>query len=186
MHANDMFFATKPEHIYYVFKSEDGGKTFFELSALPNHVIGYGYGNLIYRDDGALICYRYLQDDEFNMPCDISYDKGKTWTEHGMSYCAKRIRNPQVARLKGGYLLHGRSGLMSFDIPVAFALYTSKDGINWDEGEYLCEKTGNGAYYSNNLVLDQPDGSQRVLIQSSIPWGEPWQTNVNHWWLTIK
>ena len=186
MHANDMFFAKTPENIYYIYKSDDGGKTFAEYSSLPNHVIGYSYGNLVYRDDGALICYRYLPDDEFNMPYDISYDKGKTWTEHGMSRCAKRIRNPQVVKVKGGYLLHGRSGLMSFDIPIAFVLYTSKDGINWDEGEYLCEKTGNGAYYSNNHVFDQEDGSQRVLIQASIPWGGPWQVNVNHWWLTIK
>ena len=186
MHNNEMFFADKEEHIYYLYKSDNGGETFTEHSSLPNHVIGYGYGNLVYRDDGALICYRYLPSDEFNMPYDISYDKGKSWTEHGMSYCTKRIRNPQVRKVKGGYILHGRSGLMSFDIPIAFVLYTSKDGINWDEGEYLCKKTGNGAYYSNSIVFDKEDGSQRILIQASIPWGGPWQVNVNHWWLTIK
>ena len=42
------------------------------------------------------------------------------------------------------------------------------------------------AFYSNNLVLEQQDGSERVLIQAFISWGGPWQVNVNHWWLTIK
>jgi hypothetical protein len=138
------------------------------------------------RDDGALICYEYDNGDEFNLVYHISFDMGKTWAESGKSYVAKRIRNPQVAKVNGGYLLHGRSGLNSFDLPIYFVLYTSKDGIHWDDGTYLCEKRGNGAYYSNNLVLSHPDGSQRVLIQSSIAYDGGWRTNVTQWLLDIK
>ena len=74
-------------------------------------------------------------------------------------------------------------------------LYTSEDGIHWDEGEYLCLGLPRaGAFYSNNLVLDEDDGGQRVIIQSSVPW-ENWlgasgegdgRVNICHWTLEIE
>lgn len=107
------------------------------------------------------------------------------WNETGKSFCQKRIRNPQVVKVKGGYLLHGRSGCETEELPFYFVLYTSPDGIHWDEGKYLCETEGRSAYYSNNIVLDTEDGGQRVLIQSSIAYDNA-KVNIAHWIIDIE
>ena len=90
-----------------------------------------------------------------------------------------KSRNPQVAKVRGGYVLHGRAGCMSSELPMHFVLYTSEDGIHWDDGVYLYEDSNGTAYYSNNLLLDR-DGRQFVLIQSSVSYKEG-QTNIHHW-----
>lgn len=174
-----------PDDHYSFYKSEDGGKTFTFVSHVPA-VENNAYGDIEVMEDGAFICYIYNLKDEYNLNYHISYDKGLTWTKSGKSFLAKRIRNPQVARVKGGYILHGRSGCETFELPFHFVLYTSKDGINWDEGTYICmENSGRNAYYSNNLVRDNEDGSQRILIQSSVPYDGP-RVNVAHWFLDIE
>ena len=66
-----------------------------------------------------------------------------------------------------------------------FVLYTSEDGIHWDEGEFLCACGGLTAYYSNNIVLDLEDGAQRVLIQASVPYSKG-RVNISHWLLDIQ
>lgn len=58
-------------------------------------------------------------------------------------------------------------------------LYTSKDGLNWDEGIYLRKKRAGNAAYSNNLLLS---GGKRLLIQASHAY-EHSKANVLHWWL---
>ena len=109
---------------------------------------------------------------------------GRTWTERVNSFCAKRIRNPQVAKVRGGYILHGRSGCVLPDLPMDFVLYTSEDGLRWDEGRFLCSVPSSTAYYSNNLVMDMPDGSQRVLIQASVPYSKG-RVNIAHRTMTL-
>ena len=188
--ANDDFLAVNPEHRYYIYESSDHGETFKLRSELPGETFHHAYGNMAIRDDGSLICYQYNQDDEFNMFYCISPDMGLTWTETGNSYCKKRIRNPQVAKLKNGYILHGRSGCNQKepyrDYPMDFVLYTSLDGIHWDDGEYIySDEHGQTAYYSNNIVLEDSDGNQRVLIQSSVPYSKGC-VNILHWFLDIK
>ncbi|MBR6708855.1 MAG: exo-alpha-sialidase [Clostridia bacterium] len=173
-----------PEEGYYLYKSEDSGKTFTLVSRLPSS-IGDAYGDIEIMDDGTLICYIYNQNDEYNLPYHLSHDMGVTWHETGKSYVAKRIRNPQVGKVRGGYILHGRAGCVSHELPPHFVLYTSADGINWDEGIYLCAIETQSAYYSNNLVLNRDDGSQRVLIQSSVPYDHG-RVNVAHWFLDIE
>lgn len=185
MHDCEGFPSTSPEHRYYLYESADQGSSFTLRGCLPGDPTGHAYGNMVLREDGALICYLYNKQDEYHLTYHISYDLGLTWAESGTSFCAKRIRNPQVAKVKGGFILHGRSGCESPELPSHFVLYTGTDGITWDDGIYLCEaERGEQAYYSNNLVLDQPDGSQRVLIQSSVPYDGP-RVNVAHWILEI-
>ena len=174
----------KPEEKYYLYKSEDGGKSFSLVSEVPCNIAD-AYGDIEIMDDGALICYLYNQKDEYNLYYHISYDMGKTWTEEGKSYVAKRIRNPQIGKVKGGYILHGRAGCETPELPPHFVLYTSKDGFTWDEGIYICAVEAQSAYYSNNLVMNNDDGSQRVLIQSSVPYDKG-RVNVAHWFLDIE
>lgn len=47
----------------------------------------------------------------------------------------QKIRNPQVAILDDQFILHGRE---AGDIN-AFVLYTSEDGILWDEGHRIVD-----------------------------------------------
>ncbi len=184
MLANDDFLATKPEHRYYIYESRDHGQSFTLRGELPGDTFHRAYGSMVLRNDGALVCYTYNDQDEFHMDYHVSRDFGVSWEESGTSFCAKRIRNPQVAKVRGGYLLHGRAGCMTPELPMHFVLYTSVDGIHWDEGVYLYEDSGKTAYYSNNLVLDRPDGTQRVLIQASIPYSKGC-VNIAHWLLEI-
>ncbi len=184
-HAAPDWIGQSPEHQFYIYQSTDGGRNFSLRGSLPIDPVNRAYGNMTLREDGALICYVYNKEDEYHLDYCISPDMGLNWAETGTSFCAKRIRNPQVARVKGGYLLHGRSGCESDELPFYLVLYTSHDGINWDEGRYLCEIPGKGAYYSNNLVLETKDGGQRVLIQSSVPYDHK-KVNIAHWFIEIE
>lgn len=185
MHAAADWPAKSADEKYYIYQSDDNGKSFTLRGELPGDPTNHAYGNMVVREDGSLVCYEYNKGDEYNMIYHISDDMGITWKESGLSYVAKRIRNPQIARVKGGYILHGRGGCETPELPPHFVLYTSIDGIKWDEGIYICETPNQSAYYSNNLVLEKPDGSQRVLIQSSIPYDRG-RVNVAHWFLDIK
>lgn len=191
-HAAPDWLAINSEHAYYIYRSDDNGKSFTLHGQLPGDPVNHAYGNMTLRDDGALICYTYNTKDEYRLTYCVSPDMGATWSETGESFCAKRIRNPQVAKVNGGYLLHGRSGMLTPELPSHLVLYTSADGIHWDEGVYLCEIEAPAAYYSNNIVMDR-DGGQRVLIQSSVSYefwddgktGKP-KTNIAHWILDIE
>ncbi len=180
---------TKPEHLYRLYVSEDDGLSFRERSvvAFPS-TLNRAYGALEWMPDGRLAAYCYNVKDEYNMDVCFSSDGGRTWGGQTKSYCAKRIRNPQICRLGGTYFLHGRSGNNEHDKgPRNFVLYTSPDGLHWDEGRFLNvpdEKTRWGGYsfYSNNCVLGRFGGRPRVLIQASVPYLEA-RENVAHWWI---
>ena len=108
----------------------------------------------------------------------ISEDRGKTWQEPTICFMDKTVRNPQVNQLDGIYLLHARainhSGLV---------LYSSEDGQNWEEGIYIQEQPGSG-YYSNNVILKDPEGNNRMLVQYSSPYRGSC-VNVCHCWVRI-
>lgn len=192
LHNRD-FDVRDPKQRYAIYESCDGGLSFQLKSLLPGDNMGHAYGSMEFTEDGKLMVWTYSRGDEYNLDYFISNDLGTSWCEHGKSFCPKRIRNPQVARVRGGYILHGRSGCETNELPINFVLYTSEDGIHWDEGIYLCDgKPRAGAFYSNNLVLNDENGDQRVLIQSSIPWRK-WDeekgcglVNIAHWMLHIK
>ncbi len=174
-------FPAGPGDRYILYRSEDSGETFEPLSELPGEHGGHAYGSLIVRPDGSMLCYEYDTKDEYNLICHVSPDTGRTWTGTERCFCAKKIRNPQAALVRGTYVLHGRSGC-SPDTPMDFVLYTGSDGFRFDEGTVLCHVDGQTAYYSNNLVIDSGDGHPRVLIQASVPY-DGGRVNVCHWFL---
>ena len=83
----------------------------------------------------------------------ISDDGGHTWSEPKIAHLKKKIRNPQMALLNGSYFMSGRSGHYGEKAEKGhFLLYSSKDGLNWDDGTYLrMREAGTGAY-SNSIV----------------------------------
>lgn len=184
--AEESFYGNKPEHKYRIFTSNDE-KTFIEESevAFPD-TVGRAYGNMVFTANGELIVYAYNVNDEKNMDYAISKDGGKTWAETGNSYVAKNIRNPQVGILDGQYILHGRSGENERGAG-GFVLYTSADGIKWDEGTMLIEGKS-ACFYSNNLTIKSPDGKERMLVQYSENIKDPFtgwsgRVNVMHLWI---
>lgn len=181
-HACADWLSTTEEHQYRIYKSTDQGKSFRLHSTLPDDPRNHAYGSMVIREDGALLCYEYDKGDEYSLLYHLSRDMGKSWQESGRCLCAKRIRNPQVVRVKGGYLLHGRSGCESDELPFYLVIYSSPDGIHWDEGQYLSTLDGKWAYYSNSIALQE---GERLLLQSSVPYDAA-RVNVCHWWLEIS
>jgi hypothetical protein len=182
----------QPDHFYSLYASSDNGRSFSLRSKLPFDVNGRGYGTMAILPDGGLIAYVYNIADEHHLDATISHDGGRTWGDVRQVFLAKYIRNPQVAAFADGYVLHGRSGSEGEDQDRKgkrhFVLYTSPDGIHWDEGRYLrrhIEGLGLGAYSNNVLVHDpaHPEAPPRLLLQASFPYAEG-KTNIYHWWLT--
>ena len=178
-------------HSFFV--SADNGETFQRRSILPFDLTDY-YVTAGVLDSGDIIVYSYPyradEDiDEYNIPYVTSADEGRTWSEVKTTHFARAIRNPQLSRKIGSlYFLHGRSGSHSRD-PKHLALYSSLDGIHWDEGRILHHRgpgEGGGDAYSANEVIGKYDPSvpNRLLIQSSISY-EPDSLKVNerHWWV---
>ena len=173
-----------PEHHYALHASEDNGLTFTRRSILPFDVIGRGYGTMETLPDGRLIACVYNIDDENNLDYVTSDDGGRSWSTVQTTFMAKKIRNPQMVRFREGYVLHGRSGEKKGKGARNFALYTSRDGINWDDGRFMRMGEAGAGAYSNNLVVHDPETGevQGLLIQASHAYHE-YMTNVLHWWL---
>ena len=163
--AEKFFCGSEPEHVYRLFKSTDGCQSFEEVSVVAIDSIGRGYGNMIITPEGELIVYAYNQKNEDYMDYAISHDLGKSWDTVGATYLKNRIRNPQVGLLDGQFIMHGRAGENESGIG-AFVLYTSADGISWDEGTILVEGRA-ACFYSENLTVTLPDGRERMLVQYS-------------------
>ena len=185
--CNPNFLGTESTHKYRIYKSLDGGKSFSELSIVPIDGMGRGYGSMLFDDNGALHVYAYNSNDEVNMDHAVSYDLGKTWEILKPAFVAKGIRNPQTAMLDGIFVLHGRSGDRN-----GFVIYTSTDGIEWDEGVFVEHQSYlAGAYYSNNINLEDENG-KFLLIQFSSPYtsqAAPYYVgtvNVKHMRLEIR
>ena len=174
-------------HEYRLYVSSDNGQTWQLQSTLPlMGTKGCFYGTMAFADDRKLICYVYEDQDEYNLKLLTSTDCGKTWSKLRRSYFDKMIRNPQIINFNGTWFLHGRSGHV---YPVEgcgnFVLYASDDGIHWDNGHYLYMKTAGHGAYSNNLIVHDPDGADRLLIQCSRAYYEN-RTNILTYWLDYK
>ncbi len=176
---------------YSLYVSSDNGETFSRRSILPFNRENY-YVTAGVLDTGDIIVYSYPYRktepiDEYNIPYVTSADEGRTWSEVRTTHFPRAIRNPQLSRKIGDlYFLHGRSGSLSRD-PRHLILYSSPDGIHWDDGTILHHKEGGGGdAYSANEVIGKydPTVSNRLLIQSSIAY-EDGNSNVNahHWWV---
>ena len=133
--------------------------------------------------DGRLIAYVYNINDERHLDYATSADGGCTWSTVQKAFMAKKIRNPQMAAFKDGFVLHGRSGNKG-EGRNHFVLYTSHDGVHWDAGRYLRMGEAGAGAYSNNLIVHNPHpgAPERLLIQASHAYEEH-MTNVLHWWL---
>ncbi|WP_146605309.1 sialidase family protein [Jiangella anatolica] len=174
--CSEDFIGTTDEHVYRVFATSRTGTHFTELSTVPISGIGRAYGSLLLRADGSMICYAYNKDDERSMDFAISEDAGRTWSTTGSTPVAKGIRNPQTAYLDGVYLLHGRAANGR-----GFVMYTSSDGLNWDDG-WMIEAEKQRCYYSNNIVVPSPEGGDRLLVQYSDAY-QGARVNVMHLWV---
>ena len=61
-------------------------------------------------------------------------------------------------------------------------IYTSADGINWDDGKILV-KGKPACFYSENLTVKMPNGKERMYIKYSENIADPcddvWSARVN-------
>lgn len=168
--------------VYRIFCSCDNGKSFEELCIVPFHsTIGRFYGAMQFDPNGNLLVYAYNEERENELDYAVSKDCGKTWNQTGISYLAKRIRNPQVAVLDGQFILHGReAGGIN-----AFVMYTSEDGIVWDEGHRIVDYHPATSFYSNNVIVHK-DGKDKLLVQYSQTYKESCCVNIYHMWIESK
>lgn len=180
--CNEHFLGTNAKHVYRLYASHDQGRTFEEVCIVPfENTHSRGYGAMIFNERDELIVYAYNAADEVNMDYIVSPDYGKSWTRSGKSHVAKKIRNPQINILDGQFILHGRAGA-----GAGFVMYTSADGIDWDEGVSL-DTTKPSCYYSNNIIVREEGQPERMLIQFSELYRlhlEDACVNVMHAWLT--
>ena len=188
--GSESFLGSKPEHQYKLLVSTDNGESFTERAVIPFETEGRAYGSLLFSPDGMLAAYAYNARDEYHLDYCVSADLGMTWTPPAQTELKKRIRNPQTAYLNGLCFLHGRSGCVEPGLPMNFVLYTSEDGVHWDDGVYMRETphgaSGGGSYYSNNLVTGTlGSGKRRLLIQSSCAYDES-RTDICHWWVDVE
>ena len=178
---------------YSMYASVDNGETFERRSLLPFDIQNY-YVTVGVLDSGDIIVYSYPYSpdeniDEYNIPYVTSADEGRTWSEVKTAHFPRAIRNPQLSRKIGNlYFLHGRSGSHSRD-PKHLVLYSSLDGIHWDEGRILHHRgpgPGGGDAYSANEIIGKYDPAvpNRLLIQSSIAYeADNLKVNERHWWI---
>lgn len=179
--AEKTFVGHKDTDLYRLFVSTDNGQHFHEQSILNfDSTLGRGYGALLFDEQGVLHGYAYNENDEYELDHIISYDLGKSWTQVKSCHFEKGIRNPQIALIDGVYIMHGRAANGK-----GFVIYTSTDASIWDEGEYL-ETEKRNCYYSNNIVLSDPNGGNRLLIQYSDTYDGWGRVNVMHMWLKIE
>ena len=165
--CNESGFGDKEDDAYRIFKSEDNGKSWQEVSVVPYpSTLGHAYGSMTISPKGELIVYAYNSNDQVNMSCAISPDMGKTWTKVGKSFVKKQIRNPQVGRLDEYYILTGRAG-QNETIASDFVIYTSLDGIHWDDGLALGDGIRRSCWYSCMLPIKMPNGKTRLYVKYS-------------------
>ena len=180
MFCNDDFLGKKEDDLFRLFKSTDNGESFFELSIVPIDTIGRSYCNMIFDTDDVLHFYSYNINAEDKMDHAVSRDNGQNWEVCEPCFVAKGVRNPQIGYLDGVYILHARAGQVK-----GFVLYTSEDGVRFDEGTMLIEKPNAYCFYSNNIVLEDEKG-KFMLIQYSDTYDNCCRVNVWHQIIRIK
>lgn len=177
---NEHFLGTRPEHVYKVYRSEAGGP--FAGVTLPVSAIGKGYGAMEFAKDGSLIVYVYDSAHEDQLEYVISRDRGRTWSAPARSRVAKLIRNPQVRRLGDVWFMTGRNG----GAGDGLVLYSSDDGIRWDEGRMIDRRPPKGGtgYYGCLLPVFEPGRPPRLLLQYSHVYSVH-RVNIAHRWITL-
>ena len=181
--ATQDYCGVSADHVYRLYRSNDDGLTFNEISVLPFDTYGRCYGTMCRRPDGSLVVYVYDRADETMLDSLISEDGGKSWNQPPSKVkFTKRLRNPQIVSFAGRYFIHGRSGNGGAEAGH-FVLYQSDDALTWDEGQFIAKRTHGIGAYSNNIVIeDKRTGRQRVRIHASHAY-ELNRTNVLAWWL---
>ncbi len=177
--------ALQRERVYALLVSTDHGRHFTRRSELPLAAAQHCYGTLLAKPDGSLTAYVYNPADEQHLDMVTSRDGGVTWEAPRQAYFEKKIRNPQVASLGDGFVLHGRSGSGGLEAGH-LVFYTSRDGMAWDAGRYLRMQEAGAGAYSNNLLVTGPDtgAPPRLLIQASHAYRQS-RTNILHWWVSV-
>jgi hypothetical protein len=188
--ANGKFLGATDQHVYELYASNDGGRTFEKRSVLPFDTLGRSYGTTSMLDSGSVVVYIYNVNDEYNADYVVSSDGGRTWSEAKTAHSAKKLRNPQMNSVNGCYFMHGRSGSRAKkkgEEKDHMVLYSSRDGFAWDDGVYLKMREAGLGAYSNNIVVGSlnPKKRKRMLIQASHAY-EQNKTNVFHWWIDTK
>ncbi len=184
--GNDInFLGNKEEHVYELYVSDDGGRTFGKRSDLPFDTNGKSYGTMGMLDSGQIVVYIYNSNDERASDYVVSDDGGYTWSVPKIAHFAKKIRNPQLVSLNGCYVMHRRSGSLGEE-KGHMVLYSSRNGLDWDAGVYLRKRTAGLGAYSKSIVVGalKSNSPQRVLIQASHAYDQH-KTNVLHWWLDM-
>ena len=169
--CNDYHVGEKPDHLYRLYRSQDNGASFQLASIIDIESLGHAYASLQFRPDASLVAYADNIWNGYLLSASVSNDLGLTWKRQPDIRLSWGMRNVQVSALGNGYVMHGRAYQ---DSPwgKGFALYTSRDGLEWDDG-ILLESDKPSCYYSNNLRLKKPDGSECLLVQYSDLYGDP-------------
>lgn len=169
--CNENHVGTKPEHLYRLYCSHDNGETFHVQSVVDIGSTGYSYGALQFLPDGTLAAYTNNIHNGYLLSESISCDSGNTWKRLPDVRLSEGNRNVQISALGDGFVMHGRAYR---DAPFGKgrAIYTSKNGLDWDEG-ILLEPERVSCYYSNMLNLKMPSGDEKLLIQYSDLYNDP-------------
>lgn len=162
--CNMNFRGSIPEHQYRLYKSENNGRDIYERSVVGfADTKGLAYGCLTFLPDGGLAAYAQDMNDMKFLHYAVSYDLGKTWAKTGKTRVEKGAENPQIKVLDGQYILHARGGAYG----KQFVIYTSADGLNWDEGHILNPEGVGGSFESNSIIVKDPlqEGREYMLVQ---------------------
>ena len=177
------FFSEVKEPRYRLFVSRDNGRTFQEESVVALDSYHRGYGALQFRRDGSLLAYACNIADGKSLDVSLSNDNGKSWTTLPAIQLKHGIRNVQIAPLAGGFVMHGRA--WSGGSGQGQVIYTSPDGLNWDDG-ILLEPEKKLCYYSNMLPLKDAGNREYVLLQYSDLYADDARVNVMHRFLSCS
>jgi len=152
-------------HKLYV--STDNGSSFSRRSVLP-----FGKSNTYWDIDlmsnNDIIAISFLSSSSDKLYYCISHDYGYTWDSVQTTDVNKSIRNPQMVRLGDYYFLHGRSGNTGGD-GYKGVIYTSTNGINWDNGVFYDNVQETNDWYSCNEIIYKYNSRipNKILVQYS-------------------
>lgn len=178
------FISDITENRFRLFTSSDNGKTFQEKSIIDIDSYHRGYAAMQFLADGTLAVYTCDLDTSYYLDLSLSYDNGATWKKQEHIRLKSGMRNVQIAPLGKGYVMHGRAWLNEL-WGCGQVIYTSKDGINWDDGIVL-EPKKTACYYSNMLPLKDENGKDYVILQYSDLYADDARVNVMHRILTVE
>lgn len=168
---------------FRLFTSSNNGKTFQGKSIIDIDSYHRGYAAMQFLADGTLAVYTCDLDTSYFLDISLSRDNGATWERREHIRLKSGMRNVQIAPLSGGYVMHGRAWLNEL-WGCGQVIYTSKDGINWDDGIIL-EPERTACYYSNMLNLKDENGREYVILHYSDLYADDARVNVMQRILTV-